>query len=201
MRGTDKKKDDQYLLQVAETMGPINLRALRSWSLCATFMCVASPTWADGVHIPMRGIDAGTYYVAVDVAGRGSVDFLVDTGSGYTAIDTGMLADMQRTGDAVFVKQLEGLMADGRSMIVPVYSISEMRLGTCLLKDVEVAVFGSGTRPILGMRALTRVAPFTFSTNPPGISLSRCDAVIAAEAPAAAGAAERRVPEGLGEAG
>lgn len=152
---------------------------------------VGLPTAAADVHIPMRGIDAGTYYVEVGVASLGNMDFLVDTGSGYTAIDTVMLADMQRSGEAVFVKRLEGIMADGSRMVVPVYRISEIRLGACLLRDVEAAVFGSGTRPILGMRALTRVAPFTFSTDPPGINLGRCDAVITAKGPADADAAAR----------
>jgi predicted aspartyl protease len=171
--------------------------------LGATFLSgwIGSPVWADAVHIPMRGIDAGTYYVAVDVARLGRMDFLVDTGSGYTAIDTGMLTAMQQTGDAVFVKQLEGMMADGSRMVVPVYRISEIRLGACLLRGVEAAVFAEGTRPILGMQALNRVAPFTFSTDPPGISLSRCDAVIAVEASAAAGAPEGQVPQRLGDAG
>lgn len=146
----------------------------------------------------MHGIDAGTYYVEVGMANLPNVNFLVDTGSGYTAIDTGMLSAMQESGDAVFVKQLEGMMADGRTMVVPVYRITEIRLGTCLLKDVEAAVFADGTRPILGMRALTRVAPFTFSVDPPGIRLGRCDAVIAAEATEAP---ELPVLQGVGEAG
>ena len=184
-------------------MGSINLCTARAWLLCAvgSGAWFGAATWAGDVHIPMQGIDAGTYYVEVGVASLGSTKFLVDTGSGYTAIDTGMLAAMQQAGDVVFVKQLEGIMADGSRMVVPVYRISEIRLGTCVLKDVETAVFGDGNRPILGMRALSRVAPFTFSTDPPGISLGRCDAVIAVEASAAADAPERLAPEGQGEAG
>lgn len=184
-------------------MGSSNVRTARSWLLCAVCSSawVGATTSAGDILIPMHGIDAGTYYVEVGVAGLGSTKFLVDTGSGYTAIDTGMLAAMQQTGDVVFVKQLEGIMADGSRMVVPVYRISEIRLGACLLRDVEAAVFGDGTRPILGMRALSRVAPFTFSTDPPGISLGRCDAVIAVGAPADDATPERLVAEGLGEAG
>lgn len=142
---------------------------------------LAEPIESSGpVKVPMRGIAAGTFYVEADIAGFGAVEFLVDTGSGYTAIGTGMLEDLASSTRVEFVKDLEGIMADGSRRIVPVYRIPEIQLGSCSLKGVEVAVFGAGTRPILGMRALSRVAPFTFSTNPPGISLSRCDSMITA---------------------
>ncbi len=162
---------------------------------------------ADDIHVPMHGIAAGTFYVEASVHGFGAVKFLVDTGSGYTAIDTGMLEALQRAGNAEFVKKLEGIMADGSRRVVPVYRVPEIRLGSCHLRDVEVAVFGTGTRPILGMRALSRVAPFTFSTNPPGISLGRCDTVTTAEAEVNHGAPTGRdttsdaLTQGLDEAG
>jgi predicted aspartyl protease len=204
VEGSDVEMDDEMLLQLRGKMGFFDLKKVRTWLLFATFMSgsIGPPALADAVNIPMRGIDAGTYYVEVVVAGLGSVDFLVDTGSGYTAIDTGMLTEMQRTGDAVFVKKLEGIMADGSTMVVPVYQISEIRIGACVLRDVDAAVFGDGARPILGMRALSRVAPFTFSTNPPGISLSRCDAVIAVGASPELATPDQPVSQAvIGEAG
>lgn len=136
-----------------------------------------NPLFAESVYVPMRGISAGTYYVQADIGGLGPVDFLVDTGSGYTAIDTTLLDAMVRVGGVTFVKQLEGTMADGSRKVVPVYRIPELRLGSCALRDVEVAVFDAGTRPILGMRALGRVSPFTFSIDPPGIQLGGCDSL------------------------
>jgi hypothetical protein len=202
VQGSNVEMDDKAQSRPREKRGFIDLYKYRKGLLYATFLSgwIGSPALADNIHVPMRGIDAGTYYVEVVVAGLGNVDFLVDTGSGYTAIDSGMLADMQRTGDAVFVKELEGIMADGSRMVVPVYQISEIRIGACVLRNVDAAVFGEGARPILGMRALTRVAPFTFSTDPPGISLSRCDAVIAVEASADTDT-PHQVSQEIGEAG
>lgn len=134
----------------------------------------------------MRAIDAGTFYVEANVAGVGAVDFLVDTGSGYTAIGSKLLQRMESSGDALFIKQLEGVMADGSIRVVPVYRLTEIRLGDCQLHDVEAAVFGPDARPILGMRDLSRLAPFTFSTHPPSMHLGRCDTLATTEAVAPA---------------
>lgn len=144
--------------------------------------------FADPIDVPMRAIAAGTFYVEADI-GMGPVDFLVDTGSGYTVIDTRMLEALSRRGNASFVKHLEGTMADGSRKVVPVYRVPELRLGGCALQDVEVAVFDAGARPILGMRALRRVSPFTFSIDPPAIRLGSCDSAgsALAVAPASAG--------------
>jgi hypothetical protein len=50
-----------------------------------------------------------------------------------------------------------------------------LRLGEhCWVHDVEVAVLDKGTRAILGMDVLSRLAPFTFSTVPPQLGLSGC---------------------------
>ncbi len=158
------------------------VRAAALASALGLFAAVSPIAFGDGFNVPMRGIAAGTFYVEADVAGIGMVDFLVDTGSGYTAIGATLLERMERTGDAVFVKQLEGVMADGSLKVVPVYRLSEIRLGECQLRNVEAAVFGPGTRPILGMRDLSRLAPFTFSTNPPGMRMGQCDTLATAEA-------------------
>lgn len=130
---------------------------------------------AQDVQIPMRNVAAGTFYVEGEIMGLGLVEFLVDTGSGYTTINSGMLAHLEESGTTTFVKDLNGIMADGSSRIVPVYHIPEIRLGSCVLRDVEAAVFPAGTRAILGMRSLSKIAPFTFSTNPPALQLTRCD--------------------------
>tara|TARA_R110000823_G_scaffold27609_25_gene80615 strand:- start:36422 stop:36973 length:552 start_codon:yes stop_codon:yes gene_type:complete len=163
------------------------LRPTRQW--LAGLACLATG-WhqallAAPVDVPMRAISAGTFYVQADI-GVGPVDFLVDTGSGYTVIDTRMLDALASRGNARFVKHLEGTMADGSRKVVPIYRVPELRLGGCALRNVEVAIFDAGARPILGMRALKRVSPFTFSIDPPAIRLGSCDSTGAAVAAVAA---------------
>lgn len=125
--------------------------------------------------VDMRAHTAGTFYVAGAITGYGELEFLVDTGSSFPVIGQDMIEVLQAAGEAEFVRDLRGVMADGSRREVPVYRLSELRLGeACWLREVEVAVFPAGARPILGMSTLARLAPFTFSADPPQLGLSRC---------------------------
>lgn len=151
---------------------------IKKWRFCLLFLISllagASPTAANDASVPMRFKLAGTYYVEGQIAGLGTVEFLVDTGSGYTAISQTMLERLRLNRSATFLKQLIGVMADGSERRVPVYLIPEIRLGDCVIHDVEAAVFAGAKRPILGMRSLSKVSPFTFSTSPPALQLGSC---------------------------
>lgn len=126
-------------------------------------------------QIALKTIGTSTYYVDGYIEGYGDAPLLVDTGSGYSTISESTLTRLRQTGDAVYLKKLEGIMANGSKMIVPVYRISGLVLsGKCTIPDVEVAVFPSGTRQILGLSALRKVTPFTFSIDPPSLMLSNC---------------------------
>ena len=129
-------------------------------------------------QINMQASDFNTFYVDSTIEGAGKTSLLVDTGSGYTTINEDTLTQLQETGTAVYLKKLEGVMADGTRMIVSVYRISGISLGKdCYIPNIEVAVFPSGTRQILGLSALTKISPFTFSMNPPRLSVSNCVSV------------------------
>lgn len=126
-------------------------------------------------HIPMRDKGAATFYVEGDIHGVGAAEFMVDTGSGYMTINEDTLAVLQRNGDAVYLRQLSGVLADGSTTTVPVYRVTAVRIGEfCTLRDVEAVVFPGSTRQILGMSALRQAAPFIFSMNPPQLVLSHC---------------------------
>jgi len=131
-------------------------------------------------QIQLKTIGTSTFYVDSEIEGYGQASLLVDTGSGYSTISETTLSQLRDTGDAVYLKKLEGVMANGSKMIVPVYRISSVVLANkCLIRDIEVAVFPAGTREILGLSALRKVTPFTFSLTPPSITLSNCEAVSA----------------------
>lgn len=130
-----------------------------------------------GSLIPMHDNGASTYYVEVDIEGVGSRDFLVDTGAGYMTINEHTLAVLKGKKLATYVKDLEGVLADGTRLIVPVYRVTRINIGdVCQLRDVEVAVFPGATRGLLGLSALRRTAPFMFSMEPPALHLSNCAA-------------------------
>ncbi|VAW82327.1 hypothetical protein MNBD_GAMMA13-769 [hydrothermal vent metagenome] len=129
--------------------------------------------------IPMNQKNLATYYIEASMRGSGDVEFMVDTGAGYTTINEHILARLQSANNAEYVGELTGVMADGRTQRLPVYRIKHLVLGgDCVLRDVEAAVFPEKTRMLLGLSALSKASPFIFSTNPPSLSLSNCSAAV-----------------------
>lgn len=118
---------------------------------------------------------AGTFYIGGAILGGGELDMLVDTGSSYLVIDEPLLATLKTAGRAHYSRGLEGRMADGSTRVVPLYRIESVRLGeSCWVHDVEAAIFPAGSRTILGMNVLSRLAPFTFSAEPARLGLANC---------------------------
>lgn len=130
--------------------------------------------WVDN-KIHMQQSRAGTFYVPVYIEGLGTVDFLLDTGSSYTTINEKTLARLKGKGQVHYVKALKGVLADGSTKAVRIYSINTINIGgRCSLQNVEVAVFPDQTRQILGLSALGRATSFIFSRIPPELELNDC---------------------------
>ncbi len=131
------------------------------------------------IRVAMLEKSAATFYVPGAIDGYGPVELMVDTGSGYMTINEGTLEVLKRKGAARYLKQLQGVLADGSELVVPVYTIERMSIGAnCWLTNVEAAVFPGTARQILGLSALRKVAPFVFSIDPPGLMLSRCGGMV-----------------------
>ena len=128
--------------------------------------------------VPMRDKGVATYYVSGEIDGYGTVEFMVDTGSGYMTINEQTLLALLERNQAVYVRLLEAVLADGKRTQVPVYTLSRINIGgQCWVHNVEAAVFPGKTRQILGLSALKTVSPFIFSFDPPELILSHCGAV------------------------
>ncbi|HHJ15018.1 MAG TPA: hypothetical protein ENJ79_11720 [Gammaproteobacteria bacterium] len=126
-------------------------------------------------EIPMSQKRLATYYIQASLRGTGEVEFMVDTGAGYTTINEHTLEGLLAAGNAFYLGELTGVMADGSQQRLPLYRVRQLVLGKdCVLRDVDVAVFPRETRMLLGLSALRKAAPFVFSTNPPRLSLSNC---------------------------
>ena len=156
----------------------------------------AAPETAEFTAIEIEKRNAGTFYIAGALDGFGPLDLLVDTGSSYLVITEPMLAQLREAGRASYSRGLEGRMADGSTRVVPVWRVSSLRLGeSCWVHDIEAAIFPAGSRTILGMNVLSRLAPFTFSAEPARLGLAHCQgpqsvpATLEAAAPAAGAAA------------
>lgn len=160
-----------YLLAAAVLLHP-----------CAAFAdpeADAGPSSVSGwfaTRIPITNRGASTFYIEGHIEGLGSASLLVDTGSGYTAMDQESISKLVNHGRARYVRKLRGVMADGSKKIMPVYRIHGIRLGqVCFVGDIEVAVFPRKTRMILGLNALRKLAPFAFALEgEPQLMLSNC---------------------------
>ncbi|MGR9106491.1 MAG: retroviral-like aspartic protease family protein [Gammaproteobacteria bacterium] len=125
--------------------------------------------------IPIHDRGAVTYYVHARVGGREDTEFMVDTGSGYTAINERMLAEIASYERPEYIRSIAGVLADGTEISMPIYRISSLNIGgQCLIQNVEVAVLPGETRNILGLSALKMVAPFSLYVDPPALLLSNC---------------------------
>ena len=146
---------------------------------------VAAPAEFTAIEIEKRS--AGTFYINGAIEGFGALDMLVDTGSSYLVITQPMLEALEQGGRASYSRGLEGRMADGSTRVVPLYRIDSVRLGeSCWVHDVEAAIFPAGSRTILGMNVLSRLAPFTFSADPARLGLANCQGPQAIRTSAAA---------------
>lgn len=156
--------------------GSMSLSAIHYSCLAVGLILVSTPAPGDefDVTVPMHDKGMSTYYVNAHVADLGASEFMVDTGSGYMTINEQTLNALQERKQAQYVKELRAILANGAELVIPVYSINELRIGTCTLRNVEAAVFPARTRQILGLSALNKAAPFTFSVDPPELVLSNC---------------------------
>ncbi len=129
-----------------------------------------------GTSISIHDKGKETYYVEGFIAGLGTVDFLVDTGSSYMTIDEEALKILKTKNQVRYIKDLVGVMADGSSKVVPLYIIDQVTVGSqCILYNVEAAVLPAKTRYILGLSALKKASPFAIYTEPlPKLVLSHC---------------------------
>jgi predicted aspartyl protease len=135
------------------------------------------PVFAEqyNIAVPIHEKGAATFYLKGKLGSLDYADFMVDTGSGYLVINQESLAKLKKAGQAGYVKDIKGILANGKEFIVPVWRVSSLTISEqCVLHDVEAAVFPGRTRQILGLTALRKAAPFILSFDPPQIVLSHC---------------------------
>lgn len=147
---------------------------------CSSFLLICAlslPVFAGqtSVTVPIHTKGASTFYIKGQLGNLASADFMVDTGSGYLVINQQSLQQLKKQGQASYVKEIRGILANGKKFVVPVWRVSSFTIADqCVLHNVEAAVFPGKTRQILGLTALEKAAPFVFSFEPPQIILSHC---------------------------
>jgi len=114
-----------------------------------------------------------TYYANIDIEGVGKIRTMVDTGAGYTTINEVILLQLIKQNKVKYVGKLKGVMADGREINLSLYLVT-IRIGKCVLENVEVAVFPYNTRTLLGLSVLGRFPSFKFDMKNSVLLFPRC---------------------------
>jgi predicted aspartyl protease len=170
-----------YYISISKFFGV--LKMLRNLTFIAMFLLIflkASLVSAVdfGTSVPINKKGLVTYYVSGSIQGYGATDFLVDTGSGHSAINEETLEKLLQQGNAKFFKTVSATLANGADILLPVYKISDINIGgECVINNVEAVVLPGKVRNILGLSALEKTAPFAISVNPPRLLLSHCSKV------------------------
>ena len=126
-------------------------------------------------EIDLRQHDAGTLYLRGQLGNGLETELLLDTGSTYVALSRDTFAKLEGQPGVEHLRDIQGTMAAGRRLRVPVYRLPTLTIGTgCVLHDIEVAVMPGGGRDILGLSALSQMQPFTLSMDPPRLRFARC---------------------------
>jgi predicted aspartyl protease len=136
--------------------------------LCSLLSFAAT---AGTVSIPLTSAATGTFYVKAGLSATVETELLLDTGSGYVSLSSKTFDRLMDGAEPEPERTITGILADGKSVAVPVYRIAELKLGNdCVLHDIEVAVFKHAARDILGLNALKQMQPFTMQLDPPQLS-------------------------------
>lgn len=131
-------------------------------------------------NVPLADSGSGSFTVTATLGGVRD-EFLLDTGASMITISPKLFAKVRRHSEFEKVSQIGARLANGKLKVLNVYRVSDFKIGDrCDLGSVEVAVFNSGERNLLGMNVLQQAAPFAISTSPPTLGLANCITTLAA---------------------
>ena len=160
----------KYSLFILSCLFTVPLLALATVSATSTTV-----SEDNGISIPLTSRGTSTFYITAQLGDTKPNRFMVDTGSGYTTINEDSLALLKEKGQAIFVKNIGGILADGSERIVPIWRVNSIALNdACILNNVEVAVFPGKTRQLLGVSALKKAGSVTLTFDPPMLTLKAC---------------------------
>jgi clan AA aspartic protease (TIGR02281 family) len=145
------------------------------WTASAILCSTPAMTKEFDTKISIQEKGAVTYYVSGQVRGYRETDFMIDTGSGYSAINETMLNKLREQNNIEYLTTISGILANGKRTSLPVYRIASINIGgKCMLNNIKAVILPGSTRNILGLNALKKMAPFAMSMNPPELILSHC---------------------------
>jgi gag-polyprotein putative aspartyl protease len=121
-------------------------------------------------------VDKGTdvLYLPAAIGGE-ATELLLDTGSGYLALNSTLIDSLEDRGLAHYERSIRARLATGKTSKVKIYNIATVDLGSgCVMHNIEAARLGTHSRNILGMNVLKRVDSISLSLTTSTLTLSGC---------------------------
>lgn len=151
------------------------LRQVLALAIATAAAAAAARGEAFSVRVPLRLGPAGTLYLSGTVNGQAAAEYLLDTGAGYVTVGRSLFREITRAGRAVPAGKVAARLANGAFEVLTLYEVEGFAIGPrCALGPILVAVMARDARPILGLQALAKVAPFAVHLTPPELALSGC---------------------------
>lgn len=146
----------------------------RSALTAAISVAALSPVSADfDAELDLEQHDSGGLYLSAEVASGVDAPFLLDTGASMVTLTRELINAARAQGGAHPAGAIAARLANGRLQKMDVWQLDHLWVGGCDVGPLEVAVVPNG-RNILGLNALSRMAPFAIHLSPLKLKVSGC---------------------------
>ena len=140
---------------------------------CVLFLLIAHPVLAASTSVSLHNTEFGTFHLDGELGHGVHTRFLLDTGSAYVVLSEASTRKLLSQHVLTPVRKLRAVLANHSSVRAQVYRLESLALGGgCVVRNLEVLAMPGADRDILGLSALTAVAPFTVHLAPSRLDLS-----------------------------
>ena len=139
----------------------------------AIFLLSTVPVLAATTSVSLHNTEYGTFHLDGELGHGLHTRFLLDTGSAYVVLSEASTRRLLEQHVLTPLRKMRAVLANHSSVRAQVYRLESLVLGGgCVVRNLEVVAMPGADRDILGLSALTAVAPFTVHLAPSRLDLS-----------------------------
>ena len=137
------------------------------------FMLASTWVSAATTSVSLHDTEYGTFHLDGELGHGVQTRFLLDTGSAYVVLSEASTRQLLAQHVLTPLRKMRAVLANHSSVRAQVYRLESLELGGgCVVRNLEVVAMPGADRDILGLSALTAVAPFTVHLAPSRLDLS-----------------------------
>ena len=101
-------------------------------------------------------------------------DFIVDTGSSFTVVGHTTFEILQERTNPKPVRAARAGIANGQEVILYIYEVKSITIGSCKYNNVEIALNTTDTYDMIGWSLMKRMGDITFNHADKTMEVSEC---------------------------